>query len=103
MVLMEDKSKALSSDLAQEYTDWAAERTRMASTRTFMALLRTGLAIAGGGTLITALLVRNYPDWLVATLSGIFIIVGFPIMLVLVTTVLLQVAIIAVLILFLLG
>jgi putative membrane protein len=67
-------------ELAQERTDWAYERTQMASTRTFFALLRTGLAIAGGGSAITAILARDWPDWVVGLLASVFIIVGFTIM-----------------------
>lgn len=118
-----------SQELAQERTDWAYERTHMAATRTFFALLRTGLAIAGGGTLVTSLLVYGWPDWVVGLLSATFIIVGFtimlgslhryqilarrlavksevepiPIRLVVAMIIVLQLATIAVLILFLLG
>lgn len=67
--------------LAQERTDWAYERTQMASTRTFFALLRTGLAIAGGGSAVTAILARDWPDWVVGLLASVFILVGFAIML----------------------
>ena len=116
-------------ELAQERTEWAFERTQMASTRTFFALLRTGLAIAGGGSAIVVLLASSWPDWVVAILAGTFIIVGFTIMisglqryhklakrlavesevetiptgLVVVLTIVLQVATVIVLILFLLG
>lgn len=68
-------------DLAQERTDWAYERTQMAATRTFFALLRTGLAIAGGGSAITAILAEGWPGWVVGLLAGVFIIIGFSIML----------------------
>ena len=70
-----------SNDLAQLRTDFALERTHMAATRTFFALLRTGMAIAGGGALVTSILADGWPDWLVGLLSGVFILVGFTIML----------------------
>jgi len=68
-------------EMAQERTDWAFERTRMAATRTFFALLRTGLAIAAGGSAITTILAANWPDWVVGSLAGVFIVVGSAIML----------------------
>jgi putative membrane protein len=68
-------------ELAQERTDWAYERTHMAATRTFFALLRTGLAIAGGGAAVSTILVSNWPEWVAGILSGVFIVVGFTIML----------------------
>lgn len=67
-------------NLSQARTDYALERTHMAATRTYFALLRTGIAIAGGGTLITTILGDGWPDWLIGTLAGLFIIVGFTIM-----------------------
>ena len=39
----------------------------------------TGLAIAGGGSAITAVLARDWPDWVVGLLASVFIIVGFTI------------------------
>lgn len=68
------------NDLSQIRTDYALERTHMAATRTYFALLRTGIAIAGGGTLITTILGDGWPDWLIGALAGLFIIVGFTIM-----------------------
>ena len=68
------------NDLSQTRTDYALERTHMAATRTYFALLRTGIAIAGGGTLITTILGDGWPDWLIGALAGLFIIVGFTIM-----------------------
>lgn len=101
----------------------------MAATRTYFALLRTGLAIAGGGAIVTSVLTTAWPDWVVALLSGVFILVGFTIMiaglqkymfiattvavddeiniispkLLIALTVILQVATLAVLLLFLIG
>jgi len=73
-------SMSATNDLSQARTDYALERTHMAATRTYFALLRTGLAIAGGGTLISSILADDWPDWLVGILAGVFIIVGFTIM-----------------------
>ena len=67
-------------NLAQVRTDFALERTHMAATRTYFALLRTGMAIAGGGALVTSILVDGWPEWVVGLLSGVFILVGFIIM-----------------------
>ena len=78
---MTQEKTSLSTELARERTDWAYERTQMASTRTFFALLRTGLAIAGGGSAITAILAKGWPDWVVGLLAGVFIVIGFTIML----------------------
>ena len=101
----------------------------MAATRTYFALLRTGMAIAGGGALVATILVNGWPEWLVGLLSGVFILVGFIIMiaglqkyifiaktvavddqinvisptLLIGLTVILQVATLSVLVLFLLG
>ena len=69
-------------NLAEKRTDFALERTRMAVTRTFFALLRTGIAIAGGGALVTAILGRGWPDWVVGLLAGVFVTIGFAIMVV---------------------
>ena len=67
-------------DLAQQRTGWAHERTQMAAIRTYFALLRTGLAIAGGGAIITSILARDYPDWVIWLLASVFVVVGFGIM-----------------------
>ena len=78
---MTDKSQDFANlsnqELAQIRTDWAYERTQLSSTRTFFALLRTGFAIAGVGTLVTSILARSYPEWVVAGVASIFILVGF--------------------------
>ena len=60
--------------------DLALQRTHMAATRTYFALLRTGIAIAGGGALVTSILADGWPNWIVGLLSGVFILVGFTIM-----------------------
>jgi uncharacterized membrane protein YidH (DUF202 family) len=56
------------------------ENTYMAATRTLLSLLRTGSAIAGGGPLVTKLLVNGWPSWVAATLSAAFVIVGYSLM-----------------------
>lgn len=122
--MMTQKNDTVSSrELARERTDWAYERT-------YFALLRTGLAIAGGGTLVVSILGKGWSDWVVGLLAGPFIVVGFIIILgalrryhklskrlaledeniepistglVVALTVILQVAIVAMLILFLLN
>ena len=66
--------------LAQQRTGWAYERTQMAAIRTYFALLRTGLAIAGGGALVTSILARGWPDWVIWSLASVFVVVGFGIM-----------------------
>jgi putative membrane protein len=68
-------------ELARKRTNWAYERTQMAGTRTYFALLRTGLAIAGGGALVVAILGEDWADWIIGLLDGIFIIIGFSIIL----------------------
>ena len=65
-------------DLTQR---WAYERTQMSAVRTYFSLLRTGLAIAGGGTLVVALLDKHWPAWIVWLLSAVFVVMGFMIML----------------------
>ena len=80
---MTENSRELSHlsnhELAQTRTDWAYERTQLSSTRTFFALLRTGFAIAGVGALVSSILARSYPEWVVAGIASIFILVGFAI------------------------
>ena len=51
--------------LAQKRTAWAYERTQ----------------IAGGGSAITVILAEGCPDWVVGLLAGVFIVVGFTVML----------------------
>ena len=49
----------------------------MAVERTYLATLRTGFAIAGAGTVIVTILGRSWPEWLSLLLAGIFIVVGY--------------------------
>jgi uncharacterized membrane protein YidH (DUF202 family) len=56
----------------------ALERTRMAGEQTLFSLIRTGFAIAGGGLLITNLLVgEDLIGQLPELISVIFVIIGF--------------------------
>ena len=55
----------------------ALQRTHMAAERTFQATLRTGFAIAGAGTVIVTILGKNWPQWLSILLAGVFIVVGY--------------------------
>jgi uncharacterized membrane protein YidH (DUF202 family) len=107
----------------------AVERTHMAVERTYFAVLRTGLAIAGAGTVVVGIVGEDWPEWLSLLLSGVFVVVGYTMILVtlnryqkivnrlkiehkldvtspkltVLLTVVLQVALAAVLVLFLLG
>jgi uncharacterized membrane protein YidH (DUF202 family) len=56
---------------------YALERTHMAAERTYYSVLRTGLAIAGAGTVVVAILGDSWPEWLSLVLSGVFIAVGY--------------------------
>lgn len=56
------------------------ETNYMAATRTLLALVRTGGAIAGGGALVTDLLVKGWPQWVVVTISAGFVILGYSLM-----------------------
>ena len=56
------------------------DNTHMAATRTLLSLVRTGAAIAGGGALVTDLLVKGWPRWVVITLSSAFVILGYSLM-----------------------
>ena len=67
-------------ELAGLRSEMANERTIMASIRTYLALLRTGLAIAGGGTLIVSILGEGWPEWVVFLLSAVFVVIGYAIM-----------------------
>jgi uncharacterized membrane protein YidH (DUF202 family) len=101
----------------------------MAVERTYFAILRTGLAIAGAGTVVVGIVGEDWPEWLSLLLSGVFVVVGYTMILVtlnryrkivnrlkiehkldvaspkltVLLTVVLQVALAAVLVLFLLG
>ena len=56
---------------------YALERTHMAAERTFFAVLRTGLAIAGAGTVVVAILGESWPEWLSLVMAGVFMAVGY--------------------------
>lgn len=70
---MDNSSRAPSADTTQ----LAHDRTHLAATRTLMALVRTGSVIAGGGALATDLLVKAWPRWVVLLLSTGFILLGY--------------------------
>ncbi|HEY8210955.1 MAG TPA: DUF202 domain-containing protein [Myxococcaceae bacterium] len=53
------------------------DRTYMAASRTLLAMVRTGASIAGGGALVTKLLVQGWPSWVVIALSSAFVILGY--------------------------
>ena len=61
--------------------DPSMQRTHLATERTFFAALRTGLAIAAGGIVIVKILGDNWPDLLSFLLAGVFIFVGYGMML----------------------
>ena len=56
---------------------YAVERTHMAAERTYYSVLRTGLAIAGAGTVVVAILGESWPEWLSLAMAGIFVAVGY--------------------------
>ena len=56
---------------------YALERTYMAAERTVYSVLRTGLAIAGAGTVVVAILGDSWPEWLSLVTAGVFIAVGY--------------------------
>ena len=56
---------------------YALERTHMAAERTYFSVLRTGLAIAGAGTVVVAILGESWPEWLSLVTAGVFIAVGY--------------------------
>ena len=63
-----------------ESSELTLENTHMAATRTLLSLVRTGASIAGGGALVTQLLVKEWPRWIVVTLSSAFVILGYSLM-----------------------
>ena len=56
---------------------YAIERTHMAAERTYFSVLRTGLAIAGAGMVVVAILGESWPEWLSLVMAGVFIAVGY--------------------------
>lgn len=56
---------------------YALERTHMAAERTYFSVLRTGLAIAAAGTVVVAILGERWPEWLILVMAGVFIAVGY--------------------------
>lgn len=72
----------MTQEITTDSTMLAVQRTYMAAERTFYAVLRTGLAIAAGGTVIVRILGDRWPEWLSLLLSGVFIVVGYTMILV---------------------
>ena len=56
------------------------DNTHMAATRTLLAVVRTGAAISGGGALVTDLLIKGWPRWVVVTLASGFVVLGYALM-----------------------
>ena len=56
---------------------YALERTHMAAERTYFSVLRTGLDIAAAGTVVVAILGERWPEWLILVMAGVFIAVGY--------------------------
>lgn len=56
---------------------YALERTHMAAERTYFSVLRTGLAIAAAGMVVVAILGESWPEWLSLVIAGVFIAVGY--------------------------
>lgn len=56
---------------------YALERTHMAAERTYFSVLRTGLAIASAGTVVVAILGEGWPEWLSLVMAGVFMAVGY--------------------------
>ena len=67
----------MNADNKPDSNQYAIERTHLAASRTFYSVLRTGLAIAGAGTVVVAFLGESWPEWLSLALAGIFIAVGY--------------------------
>ncbi len=59
---------------------FALERTHMASVRTLLALIRTGSVIAGGGSLATEILVKEWPRWVAVVITAAFVLLGYGMM-----------------------
>nr|UUL70784.1 hypothetical protein [Vitiosangium cumulatum] len=72
-----NNSSQPSTDMASQLT---LDNTHMAATRTLLALVRTGAAISGGGALVTELLVKGWPRWVVLSLASGFVILGYAMM-----------------------
>lgn len=73
---MSNSSQPSASDTFQLTLD----NNHMAAARTLLSLVRTGAAIAGGGALVTDLLVKGWPRWVVVMLSSGFIVLGYALM-----------------------
>ncbi|NMO13383.1 hypothetical protein HPC49_08575 [Pyxidicoccus fallax] len=65
---------------ADESSRLALDNNHMAATRTLFSLVRTGAAIAGGGALVTDLLIKTWPRWVVLSISSAFVVLGYALM-----------------------
>jgi uncharacterized membrane protein YidH (DUF202 family) len=72
----------MTSDSRPDSNLYAIERTYMAAERTYYSVLRTGLAIAGAGTVVVAFLGESWPEWLSLIVAGVFVAVGYTMILV---------------------
>jgi len=67
----------MTSEKKPDSNVYALERTHMAAERTYFSVLRTGLAIAGAGTVVVAILGASWPEWLSLVMAGVFMAVGY--------------------------
>jgi uncharacterized membrane protein YidH (DUF202 family) len=67
----------MTSDEKPDSNLYAIERTHMAAERTYYSVLRTGLAIAGAGSVLVVILGESWPEWLILAVAGVFIAVGY--------------------------
>lgn len=59
----------------------ARQRTTLAAERTLYAVLRTGLAIAAGGPVIISVLGDEWPTWIKTLLAVAFLAIGYVLLL----------------------
>lgn len=67
----------MTSDKKTDSNLYAIERTHMAAERTYFSVLSTGLAIASAGMVVVTILGKSWPEWLSLAIAGIFIAVGY--------------------------
>ena len=73
---MNTSSQPSTGDSSQSLLD----SNHMAATRTLLSVVRTGGAIAGGGALVTDLLIKGWPRWVVVMLASSFVVLGYTLM-----------------------